>query len=38
MANWRYLKAETAELFAQKGTPKLTADFSKLNLGLAVRV
>lgn len=33
MANWRYLKAEAAELFVQKGTPKFRADFSKLNLG-----
>lgn len=39
MANWRHLKAETAELlFFQNGTPKFTAHFSNLNLGLAVTV
>lgn len=38
MANWRYLKAEAAELFVQKGTPKFTADFSNPNLGLTVIV
>lgn len=37
MADWIYLKAEAAEFFVQKGIPKFTADFSKLNLVLAVR-
>jgi len=39
MANWRHLRAEAAGLLSsQKGTPKVTADFSNLNPGLAVTV